>query len=350
MKAFFLRRKRWLWLLLLAPAVVFAWDYEGHRLVNQLALLTLPPDFPGFVRNPKAQERIAFLSGEPDRWRNSPDSPFKHVNAPDHYIDLEDLTDYGLTASNVSHFRYEFTGQLALGRAAKPALFPPVDASKDPARTGSLIGFLPWTITESYGKLKSAFSYLRAFEEAGTPEEIENAQQNVLYLMGVLGHFVGDAAQPLHTTKHFNGWAGPNPNGYTTNKTFHSWIDGGYFQKTGLFQPSDLRDRLRPARSIESGETGAPRPDIFPEVMSFILEQHRLVEPLYQLEKEGKLTGEGPGGMEGRAFLSGQLVRAGQMLGDLWYSAWKQAPPDTFLRAQLLKRKNEPGRGVSTPK
>jgi len=46
-----------------------AWDYEGHRLVNQLALASLPADFPGFVRAPATAERIAFLAGEPDRWR-----------------------------------------------------------------------------------------------------------------------------------------------------------------------------------------------------------------------------------------------------------------------------------------
>jgi len=36
-----------------------AWDYEGHRLVNQLALASLPKDFPAFVSAPAAQERIA---------------------------------------------------------------------------------------------------------------------------------------------------------------------------------------------------------------------------------------------------------------------------------------------------
>src|SRR5580700_4407064 len=75
-----------------------AWDYEGHRVVNQLALASLPPDFPAFVRDPAAAERIAFLSGEADRWRSVRDLPLRHVNGPDHYIDLEQLADYGLSA------------------------------------------------------------------------------------------------------------------------------------------------------------------------------------------------------------------------------------------------------------
>ncbi|MBI2948994.1 MAG: hypothetical protein HYY23_15240 [Verrucomicrobia bacterium] len=339
MKKPLLKTNRWLLLILAIPVVVLAWDYEGHRLVNELALLTLPKDFPPFVHSPKAKERIVFLSGEPDRWRNSQDLPFRHATSPDHYIDLEELADYGVTASNLSHFRFEFAGQLATGRASNSRKFPAIDPNKDPARTRSLIGFLPWTITESYSKLKSAFSYLRVYEELGTPDEIENARQNVLYLMGVMGHFVGDAAQPLHTTKHFNGWFGANPHGYTTNRTLHSWIDGGFFQKAGLDRASELQERLRPAQLLASNTAAEKPEDIFPEVMRFILDQHRLVEPLYQLEKEGKLSGEGEAGLQGREFLRGQVIKAGQMLGDLWYSAWKQAGPDTYLREHLLRRK-----------
>src|SRR5262245_6588123 len=75
-----------------------AWDYEGHRAVNQLALAALPADFPAFVKTPEARERIAFLAGEPDRWRNiTDDQSLPHFNGPDHYLDLEELADYGLT-------------------------------------------------------------------------------------------------------------------------------------------------------------------------------------------------------------------------------------------------------------
>ena len=59
-----------------------AWDYEGHRLVNQLALASLPTNFPSFARTAAAAEHVAFLAGEPDRWRNTPDLPLKHGNDP----------------------------------------------------------------------------------------------------------------------------------------------------------------------------------------------------------------------------------------------------------------------------
>jgi len=115
--------------VLLAPGLR-PWDYEAHRMVNQLALASLPADFPAFVRTPAAAERIAFLAGEPDRWRNLPDLPLRHLNNPDHYLDLEQLGWAGLDPASVSPLRYEFAMQFAAGRAAHPDKFPTIDPAK----------------------------------------------------------------------------------------------------------------------------------------------------------------------------------------------------------------------------
>jgi hypothetical protein len=201
------------------------------------------------------------------------------------------------------------------------------------------VGFLPWTIVEYTARLKSAFSYLKAYQNAGgTPTEIENAQANVIYIMGVMGHFVGDGSQPLHTTVYFNGWVGDNPHGYTTDHTFHAWIDGGFFRATGGLNPNTMIGKIHPAERV-----GDPtQPDgMFRAAVDYIGEQNKLVEPLYQLEKEGKLTDEGEKGLAGRAFLEGQLVKGGQMLGDIWYTAWLEAPEDKYLEHQLELRRTE---------
>lgn len=326
-------------LVLLTPAAR-AWDYEGHRLVNQLALASLPTNFPAFVFTAAAKERIAFLAGEADRWRNTPDLTLKHCNGPDHYFDMDDLPALGLDPKGLSPFRHVFTEQLAAARAARPKAMPPIDAAKDADQTKALLGYLPWTIAEYQGKLKSGFSALREFEKAGTPEEIDNARQNIIYVMGVMGHFVGDAAQPLHTTKHYNGWVGDNPNGYRASgpeTRFHAWIDGGYFNKTGI-QREPLFAKVRPARPVAPGP-GASATNLFPVVMNYLNDQFKLVEPLYRLDKEYKLPGRTGVNPEGYEFMTRQLLVAGQMLGDLWLTAWQQAPPDTFLRGQLAKRK-----------
>ena len=314
-----------------------AWNYEGHRVVNLLALDSLPADFPAFAKTAASRERIAFLAGEADRWRNTTDLPLRHVNGPDHFLDIEDMKPYGVNLDHLTAFRFVFVEQLTRARVQFPARVPKVDKSKNFDRTKQFVGFLPWTILEYYGKVKSGFSYLKAYEQSGTPEEVRQAQMNIIYVMGVMGHFCGDASQPLHTTKHFNGWVGDNPNEYTTARTIHSWIDGGYLAKVGGIDQAGLVKRLRPARHRDTirGRTDY----MLPEIMKFIREQHKLVELLYRMEKDGKLSGEDKAGLAGKPLLEGQILKAAQLLGDLWYTAYKNAPADRYLLGVLAKRK-----------
>ncbi|MBG87536.1 MAG: hypothetical protein CMO80_11635 [Verrucomicrobiales bacterium] len=314
-----------------------AWDYAGHRMVNLLAIENLPADFPSFVNEAKNRERIAFLGGEADRWRNTPDLPLKHANGPDHFFDIEYLKDYDITFEYLSPFRYTFVQQLGRTKALFPDRSPKIPVEQNRDRTKGLPGFLPWTIMEYYSKVKSACSYLKAFEELGTPEEIENARQNIVYLMGVMGHFAGDASQPLHTTKHYNGWVGDNPHSYTTNRRFHSWIDGGYLKRTGGLDFNKLKRQARKGKKLNTirGRTDY----IFPVIIGFIREQHKLVEPLYRMDKDGKLTGDGAKGRMGKPFLEKQIVASSELLTDLWYTAYKLAPADRYLIARLNERK-----------
>ncbi len=255
MKATFCRDLILCVLILAAPIPSRAWDYEGHRLINQLALDSLPANF---LASPAPRRRASGLASLAEKLIDGATRPTLNSGTATVRIifDLDLLEPYQLDLARVSPFRYEFAAQLALARAAHPQNFPAIDPLKDGDRTKSLIGFLPWTITEFQGKLKSAFSYLKEYETAGTPEEAANARENTIYLMGVMGHFVGDGSQPLHTTKHHHGWVGENPKGYSTNYSIHSWIDGGYLQQFG-FNADKLRAQLRPARSLTSANAGA---------------------------------------------------------------------------------------------
>jgi len=320
-----------------------AWDYEGHRVVNQLALAALPNNFPAFALTSEARERIAFLSGEPDRWRNqgtgrnpTDDVALSHFAGPDHYFDLEELEEYGIKSADLPVFRFDFVAQLTLKRAANPGKFPAPDPLKNLDHTQELPGFAPWAITELCGKLRAGFSYLKAYQDyGGTPEEIANAQANIIYVMGVMGHYVGDCAQPLHVTKHHHGWVGDNPRGYATNSSFHSWIDGGFLRRTGGIKSEPLVGKIRPAKIVNDPTRND---DLFRKVMDYLWATHKLVEPLYVLEQEKKLTPENESAGEGRAFLEAHMVRGGQMLGDLWFSAWQQAGEDRYLIRQLTER------------
>lgn len=322
---------------------VFAWDYEGHRAVNQLALASLPANFPAFALTPEARERVVFLAGEADRWRNVTSTKngtglaLGHASGPDHYLDMEDLADYGLKPETLPQFRYDLVAAIAQARKEHPEKFPAIDPAKNADHTRELCGFLPWAIAENFQKLQSGFSVLAALEKAGgTPEEIANAKQNILYVMGVMGHFVGDAGQPLHTTMYHHGWTtNNNPNRYTTSFKFHQWIDGGFFAGTGGIDVSRLAAKIKPASEIANA---ADVDGIFSDSVQFIVATHKLVEPLYILDRDGKLSNKEGRGAEGRAFLEGQLVKSGQFLGDIWFTAWATAPQDTYLERELQKR------------
>ncbi len=342
MKRLSVRTLALLALLQLSTHLALAWDYPYHRLINEAALASLPTNFPAFVHTPAAADRIGFLAGEPDRWRNVQDLSFSEYSAPDHYLDLEDLAAYGLKPESLSVFRYDFAAEIISFRKAHPDKLPAIDPAQDKDHTRELIGFVPWAIAENYGKLKSNFAYLKTYEaHGGTPEEISNAQQNILYVMGTMGHFVGDAGQPLHTTMHHHGWIGPNPHNYTTNHSFHSWIDSGYLNKVGGVKLEELESKVHTAELVPINGHPAKPEEIFQAAVTFVVEQNKLVEPLYQLEKDGKLSGNGEVGHEGKAFLEAQMAKSAQLLADIWYSAWQQAPPDTFLQRQLARRSRQ---------
>lgn len=331
----------WIWTAVVTgcfTSLASAWDYEGHRIVNQLALSAMPADFAPFTREAAAKERIAFLAGEPDRWRNTSDAPMKHYGSLDHYIDFEQFAMAGLDADTVPDTRYQFAAVFAAGRAAHLQGFPPIDPAKNADHTSEWCGFAPWTITEYYGKLKSAFSYLKAFDELGTPDEILNAQQNVIYLMGVMGHYVGDCSQPLHLTIHHNGWVGDNPKGYTKWPGFHSWIDGGYIDKAKIGM-IPLVPKMTAAETITLQPSTNGRDPMFNHVMTYIREQHEFVEPLYVLEKGGAFQEANIGKSNaGRDFIETRLLVGSKALASIWLTAWRQAGPDEYLRGKMIKR------------
>ncbi len=169
---------------------------------------------------------------------------------------------------------------------------------------------------------------LKTYEEHRdlvTDEMIRNARENVIFHMGLLSHFVGDGCQPLHLTEHHHGWHGPNPNGYTTDKAFHAFIDGGVIAHHQLNAESLMPCKL-PAATVEAEK-------YFPQICEYLYGNWEQVEPLYKLEKSGQLEQE-----KGREFIEQQLLKGGSMLAGVWMCAMESAVIDDF-RVNQLKEK-----------
>jgi hypothetical protein len=329
-------------LLLCGANLAHAWYEPGHRMINQLALEALPADFPSWVREPANAERIVFLSQEPDRWRRTSSALLQHANGLDHFVNLEQIEAAGLDLATLTPFRYQFVAAYAAGRAAHPGRFPGPDPARNRDHTLEWPGFLPWAIAEYYAKLETEFSYLKTYEAYGTPAEIANARANVIYVMGVMGHFVGDGSQPLHVTVQHAGWVGPNPHGYPT-QDFHALVDGNFIAKAGITL-AELEPQVTPARPLDLATRPDGRDPAFADVMAYLEATRQKVDPLFRLMQAHQLDDASPGNRAGRAFFDERLLAGGEMLGSLWLTAWRQAAPDRVLRGVLLQRAATPDR------
>jgi hypothetical protein len=146
----------------------------------------------------------------------------------------------------------------------------------------------------------------------------------------------------LHTTVHHNGWVGPNPNGYATASGIHSWIDGGFIAKAGI-KLAEISSQVKPAQPIALAPRADGREPLFVAVMDYLIASQQRVEPLYAMDKADKFRVK-PGvtpSAEGRDFIKARLLTGSEMLASIWVTAWRAAPPDTFLRTQLIRRQEE---------
>lgn len=172
-------------------------------------------------------------------------------------------------------------------------------------------------------RLKAAFREYRRLSAQGPAAARDSGavQQAILFYAGWLGHYVGDASQPLHTTIQYNGWVGPNPNGYTTEHKIH-WQFEGPFVAANIHSP-DVQAKMSPPVPIQG--------DIFASYVAYLRHTATYVEKVYQLEKVGGFTGQGT--PESRDFTADRLAAGASMLRDMIYTAWLESAkpvPDPY--------------------
>lgn len=306
--------------LLLAASPAIGWDAAGHRMITQLAIEGLPQDSAPWLKNPDTISRITDQAVVPDRWRSTKIAQLQHANNPDHYFDLEDLEPYGIKFAEIPTLRIEFIKRLMEIRCQKgwTSSPKPVNPARDTDKTQEWPGFLPWAIAEQYGKVQSAMRVIRILEQLDDPGralQLEQAKQDAGVHMGILAHYVGDAAQPLHTTKHHHGWVGDNPKNYTTDRGIHSYIDGGVIRLHKIDAES-VRPGCKFTMQIDER-------DPWGNILVYIQRSFDGVEPLYELKKTGELE-KSPG----KEFIESRLADAAAMLEGLYEAAWRGAEPD----------------------
>ena len=312
----------------LAPVAALGWGSKGHAMCARIASRRMPQYAPAFFRN--AVERLAYLSSDPDRWRSSSSQALSHVNAPDHYFDLE---VWG--TDQFPNSRYDL---IVLAIKKGIIHYDPLAAANRPGTSGgdrfvSDLGTAPYAVAETAAKLVSTFRDWRdCSEDTLVKGQIE---ESVIYLAGVLAHYVTDLGNPLHCTVHFNGWAQeyPNPKNYPVGRAaseIHARFEEDYVDRS--IDEKDIEPLILPARSVSSWIS---------DMEKFIRHNNAFVEQLYTLDKAGAFgSGNEPQGA--KPFVAGRLAEAASMLRDVWTAAWELSG-DEWLngRAVLYPRERK---------
>jgi hypothetical protein len=268
-----------------------AWEQDGHRMINKLAASNLPADVPAFLRSQAAIDEIEYLGPEPDRWRSRAEPELNAAQAPEHFIDLEAADALG----PLPHKRLDFEAEVFA-------------AGKRP----ETIGLQPWETDEVWERLKAAMRQYRFLlaEGPGAKVDTKPVEAAIIFYAGWLGHYVGDGSQPLHVTVKYNGWVGPNPNGYDTGHQIHHLFEGP-FVAANMHAP-EVQAKMTPPKLIEG--------DMFDAYVAYLRHTGTHVEQVYQFEKAGGFNGAGT--PESRDFTAARLADGASMLRDMIYTAW----------------------------
>jgi hypothetical protein len=275
-----------LMLILVLPPSGKAWGEEGHRYINRVAAEKLPADMPQFFRD--AADRLSFLGPEPDRWRDSRElyGALGAVNGPDHFVDFDKPEEF----SALPNDRYKYSDWL-----------------RSTGRNPEATGFLPYAILENFQKVEVLFRLWRDPHHADERAQIE---QNIVFYAGVLGHYVADGSQPLHTSIHYNGWStSANPDLFT-REPLH-----------GRFETAFVKANIKPEDFSGEVKTATELPDAFAADVKYLLDSNSHVAELYRMDKVVKWDANNHS-PEAKKFVCERLAAGSQMLANLWYTAW----------------------------
>lgn len=279
--------------LLILPILLFVtiissgWGFLVHRTIHQLAVYELPDPVRSFFY--QNMENLVSNAPRPDQRRNT-DS----TEATKHFIDFE---MYGPDASHKMPTEWEKAIQVY---------------SKD-----SLLkyGYVPYHIIYMQAKLTAAFKMKQ--------------KDSILFYAADLGHYIGDAHVPLHTTVNYDGQL-------TDQKGLHSlWesmipeIEIGNYILYTSHQATYLKD---PTAAVwKAVRTGF---DMVPEMLAKEKEvsAHFTDEQKYRVQirrgKESKsYTSEFAKAYAAalKTSINDRLLQASELIADCWYTAWVDA-------------------------
>lgn len=297
---------------LLAAALPFAagpawgWGHTGHVWVGQLAAEALPAEIPDFVRTTLGQHSISEWNAELDVSKTSGTT---HDNERDngHFIDLDDNGSVlGIVPlASIPVTRRDYDTALRAGNQNQ--------------YSG---GFLWHSLVDGWQQIRKDFAYIRALnvgiatattgaDRAFFMDQLELRKTLTVRDIGVWGHYVADASQPMHVSIHFNGWGNyPNPNNYT-QAAIHAPFEGTYLVNNAS---------LAATRSMIPGYRNCGCA-IEQRVNQYLLATLAQLEPTYRLAPQtGNFTTPD---RTAATFINARLAAGAAEMRDMIIDAWR---------------------------
>jgi hypothetical protein len=264
-----------------------SWGFLVHRTVNQLAIYELPGEILPFFYQHK--EYLVANAPRPDLRRNE-DS----TEATKHFIDLE---------------MYE-----TVSTPSMPVYWN--DAVKKYTKDSLLkYGYVPYQVVFTLEKLTNALK--------------KQQKDSILFYAADLGHYIGDANVPLHTTVNYDGQL-------TDQKGLHSlWesmipeIEIGNYRLSSAHKATYLKnpavsiwEAVRQAASLVPAllEKEKEVSKQFTEEQKFRIQIRRGKESKYYTSAFAKAYAEAL-----HPSINEQLLHSADLLADFWYTAWVDA-------------------------
>ncbi|HEY5258891.1 MAG TPA: hypothetical protein VIJ12_11005 [Candidatus Baltobacteraceae bacterium] len=294
-----------------------AWGSKGHTMINKVGATLFPASMPAFLHSTSAIAEIATLGPEEDRLKGAGGS-WDADNDPGHFLDIGDDDTVGGVVRLDS---------LPLSLDAYDAALRAVN--NDPYKEG----YVPYEILDGWDQIREDFAYWRVDNygatHAATPAQrgyfvTDRTLRQTLTLrdIGVWGHFVADASQPLHITIHFNGWGNyPNPSGYT-QAHIHSMFESQFVNRVSndadvtklvpAYVPTDPTDLLTQRQMLSM-------------IGKYLSDSAAAVDPLYDLDKAGAFDAATP---QAVTFVDTQLAHGAGEFRNLTALAWEDSLND----------------------
>jgi hypothetical protein len=169
------------------------------------------------------------------------------------------------------------------------------------------MGLLPFEMLEQAQRLRVDFRAWRIAPDSVRPY----IEARIIDDAGILGHFVADGSNPLHTSIQFNGWTGPNPNGYATDKRTHARFESNYVEVN-----------VKLADVLAQVDTNARvLPNLRAAIVAYLMESNGQTERFYQIDKAHPFDANTTA-PENKAFTVERLAAGTRMLRDIWFTAW----------------------------